>query len=64
MNAMSGRESKSKAHFGGPASLDPEETLRLLKAFMAITDEAGRKAVIEFAEGLAMVPPQDGKPNS
>jgi hypothetical protein len=61
---MSERNSKSMAHFGGPASLDPVETLRLLKAFMAITNDAGRKSVIEFAEQLATVSAQDAKQNS
>lgn len=50
------------AHLGGPASLDPVEALRLLKAFMAITDAAGRKSVIEFAERLAMTHRPDAKP--
>lgn len=50
---MSGTESKSMAHFGGPASLDLVETLRLLKAFMAITDDTDRNSVLEFAEWMA-----------
>ena len=59
---MSARESKSKTQFGGSESLDPVETMRLLKAFMAITDDGGRRSLIEFAESLAMPRRSDANP--
>ena len=50
---MSERGSGSIARYGGPGSLDPTETLRLLKAYMAITQQDDRERVIALAERLA-----------
>jgi hypothetical protein len=50
---MTHSDPKSKVHFGGPGSVDLAEGLRLLKAYLTITNPAVRASALDYIERLA-----------
>lgn len=50
---MSGRKSSNRPQSGGPRNFDLKQSLRLLRAFIAIDDDRQRGKLLDYAERLA-----------
>lgn len=50
---MTGRKSRNRPQSGGPRNFDLTQSLRLLRAFIAIDDDRQRSQLLDYAERLA-----------